>query len=173
MRTTDHFIHVKNHCNFPAFHASFFLSVASLARCVAQTDLTATGCFAPNGDGIFREVYYPDNQSGRTISGTPLGGGEWNSITARSRRPVAPCHCASGCAGNERLPPRIFSRSQVYDALYQDGRLSLQTQNYRKETMQGIAERTTRRPRCRGATSLPLCGSAGTTAWCALPHGVE
>ena len=114
---------------------------------VAQTDLTGYWVLrVPNGDGIFREVYIQINQSGKTISGTLFGRGPNGTPitgTFKDRQlhfaTVPPAPPANGAASSP-----YFSRSQVYDGVYQHGKLSLQTQNYRKETMQGIAERTTR-----------------------------
>jgi alpha-galactosidase len=125
------------------------LIVCSLALGVrpaaAQTDLTGYWVLhVPNGDGTVRDTYFELKQDGASITGTSLGRGPNGTPVSGTFqdgklqfKTVPPAPPANG------RPPSA-PRQLTYEGTYQDGKLSLQTRNFRGETLQGTAERTTR-----------------------------
>jgi alpha-galactosidase len=125
------------------------LIVCSLALgarpAAAQTDLTGYWVLhVPNGDGTIRDTYFELKQNGTSITGTSLGRGpngtpisgtfQDGKLQFKTVPPAPPAN------GRPPSAPRTFA----YEGTYQDGKLSLQTRNFRGETLQGAAERTTR-----------------------------
>jgi alpha-galactosidase len=113
----------------------------------AQADLTGYWVLrVPNGDGTSRETYLQIAQAGETISGTMSGRGP-NGTPISGTFKDGQLHFATvppTMPANRAVPPPYLSRPQIYDGTYQDGKISLQTQNPRLGTIQGLAERTTR-----------------------------
>jgi alpha-galactosidase len=111
----------------------------------AQTDLSGYWVLrVPNGDGTIRDTYFELKENGESITGTLLGRGPNGTPVSGSFqdgklqfKTVPPTLPANG------RPPSA-PRPMVYEGAYQDGKLSLQTRNFRGETLQGTAERTTR-----------------------------
>jgi alpha-galactosidase len=111
-------------------------------RALAQSDLTGYWVLhIPNGDGTIRDTYFELKEDGDSITGTLLGRGP-NGIPISGTFRDGNLQFAT-VAPATATPSRPF-RQVSYEGTYQDGKLSLQTQNSRHETLQGIAERTTR-----------------------------
>ena len=95
----------------------------------------------PNGDGTVRDTYFELKEDGESITGTLLGRGP-NPIPISGTFKDGKLHFATVPPATA-TPSRPF-RQMSYEGIYQDGKLSLQTQNFRHETLQGVAEKTTR-----------------------------
>ena len=108
---------------------------------VAQADLSGYWVFhVPNGDGTVRDTFFELKENGEAITGLLLGRGlnglpligtfKGGKLQFATVPPPAP----------PTRPARRFS----YEGTYQEGKLSLQTQTFRGDALQGVAERTTR-----------------------------
>jgi alpha-galactosidase len=110
----------------------------------AQADLTGYWVLhVPNGDGTSRTTYFELHQNGDAITGTLFGRGP-NGLELAGRFHDDKLHFevkGPVPASPSALTPR---RVTAYDGSYQGGNLSLQSENFRKEVIKGIAERTTR-----------------------------
>ena len=139
------------HCSV-LFLCCMALQQAPLAQ--AQSDLSGYWVLhVPNGDGTVRDTYFELKEDGESVSGALLGRGP-NPIPISGTIKDGKLHFAT-------VPPvtttssRPF-RQMSYEGTYRDGKLSLQTQNFRHETLQGVAERTTREATLPPAR-LPPC----------------
>jgi alpha-galactosidase len=111
---------------------------------LAQTDLTGYWVLrAPNGDGTSRITYFELNQKGEAITGTLFGRGpNGQELTGSFHNDTL--HFEVNTPRPATTPASGPRRVTAYEGMYQDGKLSLQSQNFRQEIIQGIAERTTR-----------------------------
>jgi alpha-galactosidase len=108
----------------------------------AQSDLSGYWVLhVPNGDGTVRDTYFELKEDGESITGTLLGRGP-NGTPINGTFKDGQMQFAT-VPPTTATPSRPF-RQMSYEGTYQDGKLSLQTQNFRHETLQGVAERTTR-----------------------------
>jgi alpha-galactosidase len=122
-----------------------YLILQPAQHAAAQTNLTGYWVLhVPNGDGTERDTFFELNQNGETITGTVLGRGPHGTpITGTFKdgklefKTVPP-------TPSTMAPGAYVPRSMLYEGAYQDGKLSLQTQNFRGETFPGTAEKTTR-----------------------------
>jgi alpha-galactosidase len=122
-----------------------YLLLQSAPQAAAQTNLAGYWVLhVDNGDGTARDTFFELNQDGESITGTLLGRGPHGTpITGTFKDgqlkfktvPPAPPATAS---------PGFVPRSISYEGVYQEGKLSMQTENFRHETLHGIAEKTTR-----------------------------
>jgi alpha-galactosidase len=109
----------------------------------AQSDLSGYWVLhIPNGDGTLRDTYFELKEDGESITGTLLGRGP-NGTPISGTFNDGKLQFATVPPAAAATPARPF-RKLSYEGTYQDGKLSLQTQNFRRETLQGVAERTTR-----------------------------
>ena len=123
------------------FLCCLVLQQAPLAR--AQSDLSGYWVLhVPNGDGTVRDTYFEFKEDGESITGTLLGRGP-NGTPISGTFKDGKLQFATVPPAATATPARPF-RQISYEGTYQDGKLSLQTQNFRHETLQGVAERTTR-----------------------------
>ncbi len=116
------------------------LQQAPLAH--AQSDLSGYWVLhVPNGDGTVRDTFFELKEEGESITGTLLGRGP-NGLPINGTFKDGKLHFAT-VQPPAATPARPF-RQMSYEGTFSDGKLSLQTQNFRHETLQGVAERTTR-----------------------------
>jgi alpha-galactosidase len=109
----------------------------------AQSDLSGYWVLhVPNGDGTLRDTYFELKEDGESITGSLLGRGP-NGIPISGTFKDDKLQFATVPPPATATPSRPF-RQMSYEGTYQDGKLSLQAQNFRRETLQGVAERTTR-----------------------------
>ena len=124
-----------------SFSAAWCLSPSPLV--LAQSDLSGYWVLhVPNGDGTVRDTYFELKEDGESITGTLLGRGP-NGIPISGTFKDGKLQFATVPRPLPRPPP-VPSGRMSYEGTYQDGKLSLQTQNFRHETLQGVAEKTTR-----------------------------
>ncbi len=122
------------------FLCCLVLQQAPLAH--AQSDLSGYWVLhVPNGDGTVRDTYFELKEDGEPITGTLLGRGPNGTPISGTFK--------DGKLQFATVPPATATparpfRRMSYEGTYQDGKLSLQTQNFRHETLQGVAEKTTR-----------------------------
>ncbi len=122
------------------FLCCLFLLPSPYAR--AQADLSGYWVLhVPNGDGTIRDTYFELKEDGESITGTLLGRGPNGTPISGTFK--------EGKLQFATVPPATATssrpfRQMSYEGTYQDGKLSLQTQNFRHETLQGVAEKTTR-----------------------------
>jgi alpha-galactosidase len=122
-----------------------YLLIQSAPQAAAQTSLAGYWVLhVDNGDGTVRDTFFELNQDGESITGTLLGRGpNGTPITGTFKdgelkfKTVPPTPPATA-------PPGYVPRSISYQGVYREGKLSLQTENFRHETLHGIAEKTTR-----------------------------
>jgi alpha-galactosidase len=116
------------------------------AQTVAQADLTGYWVFrVPNGDGTTRTTYFELKETGEKVTGNLLGRG-LNGV------PIAGTF-KDGALHFETLPPAVPLaptssaypfHPTVYEGTYSGGKLALHSQNFRREPLVGVAEKTTR-----------------------------
>ncbi|MGC2398692.1 MAG: glycoside hydrolase family 27 protein [Acidobacteriaceae bacterium] len=114
-------------------------------QAAAQTDLTGYWVLhVDNGDGTVRDTFFQMNQDGETITGTLFGRGPHGTpITGTFKdgelkfKTVPPPPPAVA-------RPGFIPRTILYQGAYQEGKLSLQTENFHHEILHGVAEKTTR-----------------------------
>jgi alpha-galactosidase len=108
----------------------------------AQSDLSGYWVLhIPNGDGTVRDTYFELKEDSDAITGSLLGRGPGPiPISGTFKDGKLQFATVPPATAN---PSRPF-RQMTYEGTYQDSKLSLQTQNFRHETLQGVAERTTR-----------------------------
>jgi alpha-galactosidase len=125
---------------FLLFLCCLVLQPSPLAH--AQSDLSGYWVLhIPNGDGTLRDTYFELKEDGESITGTLLGRGPNGTPVTGTFN--------DGKLQFATVPPATATasrpfRQMSYEGTYQDGKLSLQTKNFRRETLQGVAERTTR-----------------------------
>jgi alpha-galactosidase len=132
-------------CRIALLQCCICLCTACLA--LAQDSLTGYWVFrVPNTDGTDRSTYMELKQDGETITGTLFGRGpkglviSGNFHDGKLHFKAVPPNPAPGADIGAAMPR---FRPADYDGTYQDGKLTLQTM-FRGETIQGVAERTTR-----------------------------
>ena len=109
-----------------------YLLLQSAPQAAAQTNLAGYWVLhVDNGDGTVRDTFFELNQDGESITGTLLGRGPHGTpITGTFKdgqlkfKTVPPAPSATA-------PPGLVPRSISYEGAYQEGKLSLQTENFR------------------------------------------
>jgi alpha-galactosidase len=137
------------------------LSVHSLIRCfilplcylafqpaqpaAAQTDLTGYWALhVDNGDGTFRETFFELKQDSESITGTIFGRGPHGTPVTGTFKAGQLEFKTVPPPPSPTAPPGFVPRSITYQGAYQEGKLSLRTENFHHEALHGIAEKTTR-----------------------------
>jgi alpha-galactosidase len=114
-------------------------------QAAAQTNLGGYWVLhVDNGDGTVRDTFFELKQDGDSITGTLFGRGPHGTpITGTFKdnhlqfKTVPPTPPPTAPAG---FTPRSIS----YQGVYQEGKLSLKTENFHHEPLHGTAEKTTR-----------------------------
>jgi alpha-galactosidase len=114
-------------------------------QAAAQTSLAGYWVLhVDNGDGTFRDTYFEMKQDGETITGTLLGRGPHGTPITGTFKDNQLQFKTVPQPPPPGAPAGFTPRSMQYQGAYQDGKLSLQTENFRHEAQHGIAEKSTR-----------------------------
>ena len=114
-------------------------------QAAAQTNLAGYWVLhVDNGDGTVRDTFLELKQDGETITGTLLGRGPHGTPIVGTFKDNQLQFKTVPQPPPPGAPAGFVPRSIQYQGAYQEGKLSLQTENFRHETQHGTAEKTTR-----------------------------
>jgi alpha-galactosidase len=114
-------------------------------QAVAQTSLAGYWVLhVDNGDGTVRDTFFELKQEGETISGTLFGRGPHGTPIVGTFKDNQLQFKTVPQPPPPGAPAGFTPRSIQYQGAYQEGKLSLQTENFHHEALHGTAEKTTR-----------------------------
>jgi alpha-galactosidase len=114
-------------------------------QAAAQTSLAGYWVLrVDNGDGTTRDTFFELKQDGDSITGTLYGRGPHGTPLTGTFKDDQLNFKTVPQAPPVGAPAGITPRSFLYQGVYQEGKLSLQTENFRHVVVKGIAEKTTR-----------------------------